>query len=70
MGGHANDEINAQDISTGNPGEDRVMGDGGNDSISANDGLFDTIDCGDGQEDVVRYDARLDEIENCEFQNP
>jgi Ca2+-binding RTX toxin-like protein len=68
-GGHANDEIYAQDISTGNPGEDTVMGGGGNDSISANDGLFDTIDCGDGL-DVVRYDTGLDEIENCEFQNP
>ena len=47
-GGHANDEIYAQDISTGNPGEDTVIGGGGNDSISAKDGLFDSIDCGDG----------------------
>jgi len=68
-GGHANDEIYAQDISTGNPGEDTVIGGGGNDSISANDGLFDSIDCGDGL-DVIRYDTGLDEIENCEFQNP
>jgi hypothetical protein len=47
-----------------------VLGDGGEDSISANDGLSDTIDCGDNLHDVVYYDAELDEISNCEFQNP
>jgi hypothetical protein len=46
------------------------MGDSGADSISANDGLSDTIDCGDNLHDVVTYDAALDEISNCEFQNP
>jgi hypothetical protein len=61
---------NAQDISSGNPGEDTVLGDGGEDSIDANDGLSDTIDCGDNLHDVDYYDAGLDEISNREFQNP
>jgi Ca2+-binding RTX toxin-like protein len=71
-GGGGDDDIDALDPRVGgNPGEDTVFGGGGADEIDAYDWHFDTIDCGDGLEDrVVSYDAGLDEIKNCEFQNP
>jgi Ca2+-binding RTX toxin-like protein len=52
-----------------NPGEDTVRGGGGRDHIFAQDGFFDTIDCG-ANVDTVRFDVTLDEITNCEIQNP
>ena|SRR3712207_5188127 len=72
QGGGGPDDIDALDPRVGgNPGEDTVFGGGGDDEIDAYDWHFDTIDCGDGLEDrVVSYDAGLDEIKNCEFQNP
>ena len=48
---------------------DRGYGGGGNDTIEANDGNVDVIDCGKGT-DRVYYDVGTDTIKNCEIKNP
>ena len=70
-GGGRGDFISAEEDANFrlNPGEDTVKSDGGRDHIFAQDGFFDTIDCG-GNVDTVRFDVGLDEITNCEIQNP
>src|SRR5918994_3281272 len=45
-----------------NPGEDTVTGDGGDDFIVALDSFKDTIDCGDGEEDIVLFDDGIDVV--------
>jgi Ca2+-binding RTX toxin-like protein len=67
-GGNA-DSIDATEASE-NPGKDTVWGDGGRDFILANDGVKDTIDCGE-DEDTVLFDEKRDVVaDNCENQNP
>jgi Ca2+-binding RTX toxin-like protein len=49
----------------GGSGRDRIFGDQGNDTIRADDGQRDTVDCGSGR-DVVHAD-RFDVVrKNCE----
>ena len=50
--------------STEDPGNDRLLGGAGNDSIKARDGQRDTIDCGPGR-DIAIVD-RLDRATHCE----
>lgn len=72
-GGADNDYIDAAEFPrTSSLGsEDTVIGDGGDDEIVAYDFHPDTIDCGNGFDRVVSYDAGLDELsENCEIQRP
>jgi Ca2+-binding RTX toxin-like protein len=58
-GGRGGDKISA------GPDRDRILGDSGNDSIRAKDGLRDRVNCGAGGRDRVRADA-FDRIRNCE----
>jgi hypothetical protein len=51
-------------------GKDTVFGGRGADRIGAVDGQRDTIDCGRGGSDAVRYDLVLDTIKNCEKKYP
>lgn len=51
-------------------GKDTVFGGRGADRIGAVDGQRDTIDCGRGRSDAVRYDLVLDTIKNCEKKYP
>jgi Ca2+-binding RTX toxin-like protein len=70
-GGGRTDTIDAYDGSdaTLNPGQDTILADGGKDFIFALDGFKDTIDCGDNV-DTVYFDEGLDEVANCEIENP
>jgi Ca2+-binding RTX toxin-like protein len=70
-GGGRADNIDAYDGSdaTLNPGKDTVLADGGPDFVFALDGFTDTIDCGDNV-DTVYFDEGLDEVVNCEIENP
>jgi Ca2+-binding RTX toxin-like protein len=46
---------------------EHIFGGNDNDTITAADGVQDTIDCGEGDDTVVSYDKGLDEpLENCE----
>jgi hypothetical protein len=54
-----------------NPGKDTVRGSRGQDFIDAEDGVFETIFFGRGDEDEVFFDKGLDVVaDNCELQNP
>jgi Ca2+-binding RTX toxin-like protein len=69
VGGGGHDRITASDLA-GVPGADTVRGGAGDDTISAGDGVEDTIDCGDGQ-DNVEFDPGLDQVAaNCEDTYP
>ena len=70
-GGAGVDVINALELANqGHPaGRDTVKGGGGNDTIRANDGYQDVIDCGPGRDTVV-YDAAVDVVANCEVLHP
>jgi hypothetical protein len=68
-GGARADSIDAREFSS-NPGEDTVMTEGGQDFVSAVDGVKDTINCGDNV-DTVSFDEGIDVVaDNCENQNP
>jgi Ca2+-binding RTX toxin-like protein len=67
-GGGRADFIDALELSA-NEGEDTVRGDGGRDLVSAEDGVKDTIDCGDNV-DTAFVDEGLDVVTNCENVNP
>jgi hypothetical protein len=63
------DTIDAARFDT--PGsEDLSSGGRGNDTIFAQDGNKDVIDCGKGKRDTVFFDEGLDTIKNCEIKNP
>jgi Ca2+-binding RTX toxin-like protein len=63
------DRIEAREASE-NPGEDTVGGGGGKDDIFANDNEFDTINCGEGTDQVI-FDKGLDRVAaNCENRKP
>jgi Ca2+-binding RTX toxin-like protein len=63
------DRIDAASFDT--PGsEDFSSGGRGNDTIFAQDGNKDVIDCGKGKRDTVFFDEGLDTTENCEIKNP
>ena len=51
---------------------DYGFGGNGNDTIEANDGNKDIIDCGEnrGDKDTVFFDVGIDTIKNCEERNP
>ena len=75
-GGAGNDTIDAEkdDRPSANPRApiDYSLGQSGNDTIYANDGNRDLIDCGENRrdKDTVYYDEELDTIINCEVKNP
>jgi Ca2+-binding RTX toxin-like protein len=74
-GGGRADQINAREDErpTENPGEDTVIAHQGRDEIAADDGHFDTINCGDGVDTVFFDDGPVvfDEVaDNCENRNP
>ena len=57
--------------SPGEPGRDTIYGGYGNDHINAEtDGELDFVDCGKGSEDVAFFDRGVDEVSNCEIENP
>jgi len=68
-GGGQDDTIGAQgsDIQGSNTeGKDTVLGETGDDTIDAHDGYVDSIDCGDGFDEVI-YDSGIDVVAaNCE----
>ena len=73
-GGKGNDVINAAAFdgpleSTDSP-VDYSYGESGNDTIDAEDGNVDYIDCGEGRKDTVYFDAEMDLVANCEVLNP
>ncbi len=68
-GGAGNDCIDA-DTSSGSGGdEEQIFGGTGNDFIVADDGVKDTISCGDGS-DIVFHDSEDVVNANCEVKNP
>ena len=67
-GGDDDDTIEAR--MTDNEGKDTVLGDTGDDTIYSHDGIADSIDCGDGF-DEVDYDSSIDVVAaNCEYRSP
>jgi hypothetical protein len=50
-------------------GEATAIGGDGNDTIVSDDGFWDVVDCGPSN-DTVTFDVDLDEISNCEIENP
>jgi hypothetical protein len=67
-GGDGDDEINAHE--GGAPtGTDTIEGQGDDDTIYTVDGVKDSIDCGDGIDDVT-FDDGIDVVANCESQSP
>jgi Ca2+-binding RTX toxin-like protein len=72
IGGPGSDQIfggAGNDVIVGGPGNDQIFGGAGNDTIDAQDGEADEIDCGRGT-DTVLFDVELDQVVNCENQNP
>jgi hypothetical protein len=68
-GGPGDDLIDANNSFAGDV-ED-VFGDEDNDTIVADDGVLDNIDCGAGNNDTVTFDAATDTVDpNCENQFP
>jgi Ca2+-binding RTX toxin-like protein len=66
LGRSGGDFIFAEESSE-NEGEDVVRGEEGNDWILARDGVKDTISCGTGKYDFVRFDQGIDTVSNsCE----
>jgi Ca2+-binding RTX toxin-like protein len=66
LGRSGGDFIFAEESSE-NEGEDFVRGEEGNDWILARDGVKDTIACGTGKHDGVRFDKGIDTVSNsCE----
>src|SRR5215207_2268187 len=66
LGRSGGDFIFAEESSE-NEGEDVVRGEEGNDWILARDGVKDTISCGTGKYDSVRFDKGIDTVSNsCE----
>ncbi|MGH2907336.1 MAG: beta strand repeat-containing protein [Solirubrobacterales bacterium] len=69
-GGPGNDEIHAgsgDDIVIGGTDYDSLFGDSGADHLNSNDGLADTVDCGDDSDlDVLDADASDTFAANCE----
>jgi Ca2+-binding RTX toxin-like protein len=66
LGRSGGDFIFAEESSE-NEGEDVVRGEEGNDYILARDGVKDTISCGTGKYDSVRFDQGIDTVSNsCE----
>ena len=66
LGRSGGDFIFAEESSE-NEGEDVVRGEEGNDWILARDGVKDTISCGTGKYDFVRFDKGIDPASNsCE----
>lgn len=68
-GGSGDDEIDAR---ASLPGEvEDIFGDGDDDTIRADDGEVDNIDCGAGSNDTVTFDAAVDILSNdCEIKFP
>jgi Ca2+-binding RTX toxin-like protein len=64
-GGEDNDLIRANTPSEEPGVSEKVFGDAGDDTIEAQDGSPDAIDCGEGN-DTVTFDADLDTVTNCE----
>jgi Ca2+-binding RTX toxin-like protein len=60
---------NGNDIIDGKGGADAVFGDAGDDNVTSNDGVIDSIDCGDGTSDFNLADAN-DTRANCELPAP
>jgi Ca2+-binding RTX toxin-like protein len=58
VGGRGNDNIDATESGSASPGKDTVSGEGGDDEITANDDVYDYIDCGEGN-DTVYYDDHI-----------
>jgi Ca2+-binding RTX toxin-like protein len=73
-GGKGNDVINAaasdQPLESPDSPVDDSYGESGNDTIDAEDGNVDYIDCGEGRKDTVYYDVGIDTVTNCEALNP
>ena len=66
LGRSGGDFIFAEESSE-NEGEDFVRGEEGNDYILARDGVKDTIACGTGKHDWVRFDKGIDTVsDSCE----
>jgi Ca2+-binding RTX toxin-like protein len=68
-GGGGPDTINAVIWDTAGS-TDYSYGEEGNDTIRANDGNADIIDCGGGSADTVFFDTDKDTVTNCEVENP
>jgi len=67
-GGTGDDFIDAKDPSSNST--DIVKGGRGRDEIESTDREKDTIDCGPGTTDTVRFDKRFDTTKNCERKFP
>lgn len=68
-GGAGKDTIYA-DLGDSAGSKDRSSGGDNNDTITADDGNVDVINCGRGKADTVHYDVGTDTIKNCEIKNP
>lgn len=75
-GGKGNDVIDAarfdQPLESPDSPVDYSYGESGNDTIYAQDGNVDIIDCGENKKDkdTVYYDVGIDTVTNCEVENP
>ena len=65
-GGDGADTINAQWAADRGGAPEEIFGDEGDDTIAADDGVKDVIDCGPGVDTVVSHDRELDVLRNCE----
>jgi hypothetical protein len=70
VGGAGTDTIDALQFSSANPGQDTVRAGRGNDTIQAQAGFNDVINCGAGT-DTVEYDRGLGKVAaDCEHKHP
>jgi Ca2+-binding RTX toxin-like protein len=72
-GGGRDDTVNGgdgDDVVAGNPGNDALNAGNGDDRVEAADGMRDVITCGNGNNDLVIFDAGVDRFRECEIRDP